>query len=222
LFNYKPVNEDELELCFGDVIEILGEEEEGWWKGKLRDQIGVFPSNFVAEIMEPSEIKDLSYRKTKTTHEEIFKQSGLSISSNSLQNNPNTSTSNDELSEAPVLPPKPTKEICRVLFPYEAANDDELTLQDGDLITLITKEGQDVGWWKGELKGKVGVFPDNFVVLVPNEELTKPDRPSKVHTTNRIRDSITKPVSNIASSGTTSSSVKKIIETQKQGLYFFI
>lgn len=23
------------------------------------------------------------------------------------------------------------------------------------------------GWWKGELEGKEGVFPDNFVELIP-------------------------------------------------------
>jgi SH3 domain-containing kinase-binding protein 1 len=63
------------------------------------------------------------------------------------------------------------KEMCRVLFPYEAAHEDELTLQPDDIITLITKDGQDVGWWKGELKGKIGVFPDNFVEVIPVEEV---------------------------------------------------
>ena len=27
----------------------------------------------------------------------------------------------------------------------------------------------DSGWWKGELNGAVGVFPDNFVELLPEE-----------------------------------------------------
>lgn len=25
------------------------------------------------------------------------------------------------------------------------------------------------GWWKGELKGRVGVFPDNFVELISSK-----------------------------------------------------
>lgn len=46
-------------------------------------------------------------------------------------------------------------------FSYDAVNDDELTLKVGDVITNIkTMEG---GWWEGELNGKRGVFPDNFV-----------------------------------------------------------
>jgi SH3 domain-containing kinase-binding protein 1 len=60
-----------------------------------------------------------------------------------------------------------------VLFPYEAANEDELTLKDGDLITLLSREVADKGWWRGELRGKVGVFPDNFVELVHNEEVNE-------------------------------------------------
>jgi SH3 domain-containing kinase-binding protein 1 len=63
------------------------------------------------------------------------------------------------------------KELCRVLFPYEAANEDELTLKEGDLITLLSREVADKGWWRGELRGKVGVFPDNFVELVQQEEV---------------------------------------------------
>jgi len=53
-----------------------------------------------------------------------------------------------------------------VLFPYTAVNDDELTLAEGQLVNIITKEVEDKGWWRGEVDGKVGVFPDNFVKVV--------------------------------------------------------
>lgn len=39
LFSYKPANGDELELNIDDVIEVLGEVEEGWWKGELRNEV---------------------------------------------------------------------------------------------------------------------------------------------------------------------------------------
>lgn len=63
------------------------------------------------------------------------------------------------------------KELCRVLYQYEAANEDELSLKEGDIVTIVTKDVQDKGWWKGELRGHVGLFPDNFVVLLPPEEV---------------------------------------------------
>jgi hypothetical protein len=39
LFSYQPVNEDELTLEVEDVIDILAEVEEGWWKGRLGDKV---------------------------------------------------------------------------------------------------------------------------------------------------------------------------------------
>lgn len=59
--------------------------------------------------------------------------------------------------------------MCIVTYPYTPQNEDELELKENDIITIITKELPDNGWWKGELRGKVGVFPDNFVKLLSPE-----------------------------------------------------
>lgn len=50
VFSYHPAHDDELSLSVGDLIDILGEVEEGWWRGKIGESEGVFPSNFVVEI----------------------------------------------------------------------------------------------------------------------------------------------------------------------------
>lgn len=52
VYSYKPVNDDELRLEVGDVIDVLDEVEEGWWRGNLKGRVGVFPSNFVKEMTE--------------------------------------------------------------------------------------------------------------------------------------------------------------------------
>lgn len=31
------------------------------------------------------------------------------------------------------------KDYCKVIFPYEAQTDDELTIKEGDIVTLINK-----------------------------------------------------------------------------------
>lgn len=62
------------------------------------------------------------------------------------------------------------KQLCEVKYPYKAQNEDELTLKQGDIVTIISKDGQDPGWWKGELNGKIGLFPDNFVAIVKNDD----------------------------------------------------
>ncbi|XP_077410366.1 SH3 domain-containing kinase-binding protein 1 isoform X2 [Vanacampus margaritifer] len=69
----------------------------------------------------------------------------------------------------------PGRELCKVLFPYEAQNEDELTIKEGEIIAIITKECADTGWWMGESGGRQGVFPDNFVKLLEAEK----ERPKK-------------------------------------------
>lgn len=76
----------------------------------------------------------------------------------------------DNSAAAPVLPPKPQRDYCRVEFPYAPQNDDELELKTDDIIAIHSMELPDKGWWRGELRGKVGVFPDNFVSLIPSME----------------------------------------------------
>ncbi len=46
-------------------------------------------------------------------------------------------------------------------FDYEATQDDELTLKEGQIITNINM--MEEGWWEGDLNGQRGLFPDNFV-----------------------------------------------------------
>lgn len=98
LFSYDPCNEDELTLIPQDSIEFLGEVEDGWWKGRLKGRVGVFPSNFVSPPVYEESDKHKDHDN---------------------------------------------KEMCKVLFSYEAANEDELTLSEGDIITLLSKVALD-------------------------------------------------------------------------------
>ncbi|XP_049605604.1 SH3 domain-containing kinase-binding protein 1 isoform X2 [Syngnathus scovelli] len=88
------------------------------------------------------------------------------------------------------------RELCKVLFPYEAQNEDELTIKEGEIIAIITKECADTGWWMGEVGGRQGVFPDNFVKLLEaDKERPKkpppPGAPSSKHTA--AGDEVVKP-----------------------------
>ncbi|GAB1301073.1 CD2-associated protein [Apodemus speciosus] len=71
------------------------------------------------------------------------------------------------------------KEYCRTLFSYSGNNEDELTFREGEIIHLISKETGEAGWWKGELNGKEGVFPDNFAVQISelDKDFHKPKKP---------------------------------------------
>lgn len=49
-----------------------------------------------------------------------------------------------------------------VLLDFEATMEDELTVRAGDVVKSVSK-GKEDGWLEGELRGKKGIFPANFV-----------------------------------------------------------
>ncbi|KAK1128818.1 hypothetical protein K0M31_019963 [Melipona bicolor] len=58
-------------------------------------------------------------------------------------------------------PTDPNVERVMALYPYQAQNEDELSFEKGDVITVLAKD--EAEWWKGELNGVSGVFPSNYV-----------------------------------------------------------
>lgn len=50
LYSYTPKLYDELELNPGDIIEVHVKQEDGWWLGALRNQVGIFPATYVEEF----------------------------------------------------------------------------------------------------------------------------------------------------------------------------
>ena len=62
-----------------------------------------------------------------------------------------------------------------VTFQYDAQQDNELTLKVGQVLKNV--HFIDEGWAKGELLGKVGMFPANFVELRKAFLATRPFAP---------------------------------------------
>ncbi|XP_026640606.1 SH3 domain-containing kinase-binding protein 1 isoform X7 [Microtus ochrogaster] len=233
-FSYLPQNDDELELKVGDIIEVVGEVEEGWWEGVLNGKTGMFPSNFIKElsgesdelgISQDEQLSKSSLRETTGSESDggdssstksegangtvatvaiqpkkvkgvgfgdIFKDKPIKLRPRSIEVEndflPVEKTIGKKLPPATSTPDpsKPemdsrtkAKDYCKVIFPYEAQNDDELTIKEGDIVTLINKDCIDVGWWEGELNGRRGVFPDNFVKLLPADFDKEGNRPKK-------------------------------------------
>lgn len=63
---------------------------------------------------------------------------------------------------------------CVALFDYEGEEDDELTFSQGDVIALLELIGQE--WGRGQIHGRIGVFPLNFTEVV--EQLSQPESSS--------------------------------------------
>uniref|UniRef100_A0A671TZU7 Osteoclast-stimulating factor 1 n=1 Tax=Sparus aurata TaxID=8175 RepID=A0A671TZU7_SPAAU len=218
LFDYQPVNEDELELKVGDIIEIIEEVEEGWWSGSFNSKSGLFPSNFVKELDATGEEAesndttadetDASGMESATTPTSPQPSSGNGViaqpkkirgvgfgdifSQGSVKLKPRLPSPDKEEKKEKPIPSLPSaakpahpnmtdsradgdnkskaKEYCKVTFAFEASNEDELTLKDGDIIHILSKDTGEPGWWRGEIGGREGVFPDNFVSILSEAE----------------------------------------------------
>ncbi|XP_043468951.1 intersectin-1 isoform X3 [Leptopilina heterotoma] len=68
-------------------------------------------------------------------------------------------------------PTDPNIERVMALYPYQAQNEDELSFEKGDVITVLAKEEE--AWWRGELNGVSGVFPSNYVSSMSSEMINE-------------------------------------------------
>jgi hypothetical protein len=54
----------------------------------------------------------------------------------------------------------------RALYTFEPTEPGELAFDAGDIIKVVDRGYKD--WWRGQLKGRTGIFPVNYVVCVLN------------------------------------------------------
>ncbi|CAF1563402.1 unnamed protein product [Rotaria magnacalcarata] len=167
-YGYTPIHDDELTINPNDIINVTRLVEEGWYEGMINGKVGLFPSNYVTRINdETSHKKDPPLKRkpanglgtlvTKETHKPA---------------SPATVETLPSQQKTPATPPllttkKNTPMKARVLYDYKKAADDELTLAVNDIVTVLDKNLEDEGWWKGEVNGRIGVFPDNYVEEIP-------------------------------------------------------
>lgn len=264
-FEYDSQDQDELTLKVGDIIDIIGEEETGWWRGQLANKTGVFPSNFVeiitdnnakepkdapVEVAQKLQVEDSTPSEKKTVKNEygdglideeepgIKRSSSIGAAAKKLpgggmgfgnlinqnilagkklkkvhQDDRKETKSKTEEASAPTSEPpskssfgktkapmsakarpappvpvtspvKKTTERAKVTFSYEPENADELRLVEGEIVTILNKETTEgSGWWEGEVNGKAGMFPSNFVMLLTSEEEVKSSAPGKMDDT---------------------------------------
>uniref|UniRef100_A0A8C0MF01 SH3 and cysteine-rich domain-containing protein n=1 Tax=Canis lupus familiaris TaxID=9615 RepID=A0A8C0MF01_CANLF len=56
LYKFVPQENEDLEMRPGDMITLLEDTNEDWWKGKIQDRIGFFPANFVQRVQQNEKI----------------------------------------------------------------------------------------------------------------------------------------------------------------------
>ncbi|XP_076468569.1 uncharacterized protein LOC143299243 isoform X2 [Babylonia areolata] len=135
---YPARHPDELPFEEGDTVLLLKRVDEQWLKGKVGDKEGIFPQSFVT-IIHP-------------LHDELPPSALDDVIDTMFE---------DALQEKPDLLQGPR---CRARFDFEGEDDADLAFEDGDVIQLIARCGDD--WLRGELNRKVGIFPAAFVEII--------------------------------------------------------
>lgn len=159
VYTYLPLHDDEMSIKPNDIVNVIRVAEDGWYEGILDGKQGLFPSNYVTRIHDEKQKTNQSAKQQKPI-------SGL----RALVKNEAAKKSS------------PIK--ARVLYNYKATANDELSLIVDDIVTVLDKNLEDEGWWKGELNGRVGVFPDNYVEEISNTTTLK-QRPHTPELTNK-------------------------------------
>ncbi|KAL4224790.1 hypothetical protein ACF0H5_015486 [Mactra antiquata] len=187
--------DEELSFQVGDIIKVTEVVDEDWYIGEVRGKSGMFLASCVQLLNEDecnsSVREDIDVTQTGTsqkygtsqssinheiinkpnqqskfvrqdnisTHEDV--PSGNNINSDTVERtisytSENTKAHND--SNDGVTP------YGRTLYPFVGELSDELSFSANDIVTLI--QHVDDQWIEGELDGKIGVFPSNYIEIV--------------------------------------------------------
>ncbi|KAJ5775447.1 uncharacterized protein N7511_000458 [Penicillium nucicola] len=63
----------------------------------------------------------------------------------------------------PPPPPKRAASFVTALYDFSGQGGDDLVFREGDQIRIVQKSNSTDDWWEGELRGRKGFFPANYV-----------------------------------------------------------
>ncbi|XP_071112496.1 intersectin-1-like [Haliotis cracherodii] len=164
---YMATGNGQLSLETGNMIQVRQKSPRGWWEGELqakgqKKKIGWFPANYV-KLLGSASARSTPDRQpmSVTPTPQLSVQSTTGGGSRSTTPQSTSSQSSQPSQPPPTVPPPSVAEQVVALYSYAAQNADELTFQKEAVITVLNKDNPD--WWQGELEGKTGVFPANYV-----------------------------------------------------------
>ena len=195
--------DEELGFSAGDIITVTEVIDEDWYQGEVHGRSGMFLASCVQllnETVDENDNDNETYGQEHYNHSFLSNnrtndkelQTGLkndhynSVKSEYIKDDLNNKgTYSDEFHrersisytsentkshneyDAGVTP------YARTLYPFEGELTDELSFDANDIVTLI--QHVDEQWIEGELDGKIGLFPANYVEIVVDCPYAYPD-----------------------------------------------
>ncbi|XP_031632299.1 intersectin-1 [Contarinia nasturtii] len=128
---YESTSSEQLSLQRGQYIMIRKKSETGWWEGELQAR---------------GRRKQIGW--FPATYVKVLQSGRLSGRS--------TPVSGGKIQMNETILDK-----MIALYPYKAQNDDELSFEKDDIISVLGRDEPE--WWRGECQGLTGLFPSNYV-----------------------------------------------------------
>ncbi|XP_048488427.1 protein nervous wreck isoform X4 [Plutella xylostella] len=180
IYSYTAQNPDELSIIEHEQLEVVGEGDgDGWLRARnYRGEEGFVPHNYLEVEREQASGANASGLVSQIS----FSSVDYTVEGEDAD----VVQSPDQISviSAPVAKPEekaeetqeeekkrqedldlPTIGYCFALYDYDSEGGDELNLEEGQIIRIVSRNahGVDDGWWRGESLGVVGNFPSLIV-----------------------------------------------------------
>ncbi|XP_072930788.1 protein nervous wreck isoform X5 [Epargyreus clarus] len=183
LYSYTAQNPDELSIIENEQLEVVGEGDgDGWLRARnYRGEEGYVPHNYLDVDREqvqrqfassaPGLVTQISFSSVDYTvegedAEVVQSPDQISVISAPVVKQDEPKAEEQPKVEEPVQVQAPQEQLptlgyCFALYDYDAEAADELNLEEGQIIRIVSRDahGVDDGWWRGEANGVIGNFP---------------------------------------------------------------
>uniref|UniRef100_A0A672KYP6 Vav guanine nucleotide exchange factor 1 n=1 Tax=Sinocyclocheilus grahami TaxID=75366 RepID=A0A672KYP6_SINGR len=155
-----------LPLSMGDVVELTRAEVDlQWWEGRnlTIGEVGWFPCSKVQPFVPVTNecCECVTCDVCVCVWQELvqyYQENSLRECFKDVDSRLQTPYKQPEQSAAP----ERYHGTAKVRYDFSARDRTELSLREGDTVKILSKKAHN-GWWKGEVYGRVGLFPANYV-----------------------------------------------------------
>lgn len=177
LYSYTAQNPDELSIIESEQLEVVGEGDgDGWLRARnYRGEEGYVPHNYLDVEREqqssaPGLVSQISFSSVDYTVEGedadvVQSPDQISVISAPVAKPEEPKVEPPQPKVEDTQPQMPTLGFCFAIYDYDADTSDELNLEEGQIIRILSRNahGVDDGWWYGEVNGMMGNFPSLIV-----------------------------------------------------------
>ncbi|KAH8249562.1 hypothetical protein KR032_010580 [Drosophila birchii] len=152
VYEFNARNAEEITFVPGDIILVPLEQnaEPGWLAGEINGHTGWFPESYVEKLDDGEVTSTIA----AAVEPEVVAQTA-SVVADTYNDNINAAAE-----PAADLTAAGDVEYYIAAYPYESAEDGDLSFGAGEMVMVIKKEGE---WWTGTIGNRTGMFPSNYV-----------------------------------------------------------